>query len=225
MRRPAVVLPALAGALIAVALLAWGIPWLTRERTDHTSTPTPPPFQAVAPVVLKPGSRACETLVALSTDTRAAQVLTAKLPGAGPPLRVTASAPGYRSTGRVAGGYGQLETLSATLAPPPRDAIGTVCLTNAGHRPVRLQGTTEGRIQNRSATRVDGKVIPAKLSLALTEGRDRSLADRPGEILRRIAAFKPPILTTATLAVLGLLVLLGVPAGVVYAIARGMGED
>jgi hypothetical protein len=225
-RRRARRLPLLSGALIAIALLAWGIPWLTRERTDTTSTPTPPPFQSIAPIVLKPGQQACESLVALSPDTRVATVLAAKFTGQGPPLRVTASAPGYRARADIAGGYRGLGSMQATLErPPPRNAIGTICVRNAGHRPVPLQGTTEGRIQNRSATSVDGKVIPAKMTLLLTEAQPRSLADRPGQILERIAAFKPPIVGSVSLSILALLVLLGVPAGVVYAVWRGIAAE
>lgn len=223
-RRP--LLPLLSGALIATALLAWGVPWLTRPRADTTSTPTPPPFRTVAPIVLAPGARACESLVALSPDTRAATVLAASFEGSGPPLRLVASAPGYRATGTVAAGYRGPGSMRAVLTPPPpRNAIGTICVRNAGRRRVPLQGTTEARIQSRSATSVGGRVIRAKMTLLLTGARDRSLADRPGEILARIAAFKPPIVGSVSLTVLALLVLLGVPAGVVYAVWRGIAQE
>lgn len=218
-------LPALSAALILVALLAWGIPWVTKARTDLTSTPTPPPFQTIAPIVLEPGSRACQDLVALSTDTRVAVVLSAKFEGTGPPLRVVASAPGYRGEGTIAGGYHGLEPLPAAIPAPPRDAIGTVCVENAGRKDAQLQGTTEGRMQNRSATSIDGDVVPEKLSLLLTEGTSTSIADRLGETLDRMAAFKPPLLGSFTLALIALLVLVGLPAGVVYAVWRGIAEE
>jgi hypothetical protein len=218
-------LPALAGALILVALLAWGLPWWTKDRAAVTSTPTPPPFQAIAPVVLKPGSEACETLVAFEPGTRAATILSAKPTEDGPRLRVTATADGYRSVAEIPGGYAAQDSLQAALDAPPRAAIGELCVENVGRRRVTLQGTTEGRIQNRAGTVVDGRQVPEKLTLLLTEGRARSLADRPGEILDRVAAFKPPIVGRASLAIVGLLILLGVPAAVVYAIARGIADE
>jgi len=216
---------ALAAVLIVGALLVWGIPWLTKPRPDMTSTPTPPPFATITPVLLEPGARACEDEVALSTDTRTVIVLSARFEGTGPPLRVEATAPGYRGRGEVAAGYHGLEGLPATIPAPPRDAIGTVCVENAGRRPALLQGTIEGRIQNRSATSIDDTVIPQKLSLLLSTGQDRSIADRIGQTLDRIAAFKPPVLAPAVLAILALLVLVGVPAGVVYAVWRGIGDE
>ncbi len=225
MRRPAVVLPVLSGVLILAALLAWGVPWLTKARTDTTATPTPPPFAAIAPVVLKPGAQACASNVALSTDTRVAVVLSAKFAGTGPPLRVTASARGYRGEGAIEGGYHGLESLPATIPAPPRDAIGTICVENRGRRAAQLQGTTEGRIQNRSETRVDGEVVPEKLTLLLTTGQSPALVDRIGQTFDRIAAFKPPIVGSFSLALLALLVVVGVPAGVLYAIARGIGDE
>jgi hypothetical protein len=218
-------LPGLSASLIVVALLAWGVPWLTRARTDTTSTPTPPAFQAIAPIELPPGSRACESLVALSPAMRSITVLSAKFPGTGPPLDVEVSGPGYRATGQVAAGYRGEQSLSTTVAPPPRDAIGTVCVRNAGRRAMALQATAEGRIQNRSATSVDGTVVVPKMTLLLTEGRNRSLADRPGEILDRIAAFKPPFVGHLSLALLALVVLIGAPVAVVYAIARGIADE
>jgi hypothetical protein len=165
------------------------------------------------------------SLVAFDPATRAATILTDKGTRNGPPLRVTATAPGYRSTAFVPGGYGGFASLQATLDAPPRSAIGEVCVENEGRRRVGLQGTEEGRIQNRSATTVDGRELRQKLTLLLGEGRARSLADRPGEVLDRMAAFKPPILGSAVLAVIGLLILAGVPAAVVYAIARSISED
>lgn len=218
-------LPALSAALILAALVAWGIPWATKARPDTTSTPTPPPFQAIAPILVEPGARVCEDQVALSTDTRVAIVLSAKFEGTGPPLRVEALAAGYRGRGEIDGGYHGLSALSAAIPAPPRDAIGTVCVENVGERAALLQGTTEGRVQNRSTTSVDDTVIPQKMSLLLSTGESRSIADRAGGILERIAAFKPPILAPAVLGLIALLVLVAVPAGVVYAVWRGIAED
>jgi hypothetical protein len=224
--RRAWLMPAVAGTLMLVAALAWGLPWLTKARPDRTSTPTPPPFATIAPITLKPGQVACEDVVAFSTDTRVVTVLSAKFDGTGPKLRVVASTPdGWRATSVIEAGYHGLEGLSATIAAPPKDAIGGVCVRNVGSEAVDLQGTTEGRIQSRSSTSIDGEVIPEKLSLLLAEARDRSIADRPGEILARISAFKPPIIGSVSLTILFGLVILLVPAAVLYAIWRGIATD
>lgn len=222
MRSRGLWLPALCGALIVLALLVWGIPWLTKDRPDVTATPTPPAFNTVTPIRLAPGSRACERSVAFSAQTRALTVLADKQPGPTPPLRVTARAPGYRASAAIPGGYAGLAALTASVPAPPRSVLGEVCVENAGRRGVALQGTTEGRIQNRAVTSVDGRDTPVKMTLLLTEGVDRSLADRPGEILDRIAAYKPPFVGSVSLVILALIVLLGVPAGVLYAVSRGI---
>lgn len=222
MRSRGLWLPAVCGALIVLALIVWGIPWLTRDRPDVTSTPTPPPFSTVTPISLAPGQRACSSKVAFSPDTRSLVVLAAKQEGPTPPLRITARAPGYHAGATVPGGYEGLTSLAATVPGPQRSVLGEVCVENTGRRTVQLQGTTEGRIQNRAVTSVDGEPIEAKLSLILTEGANRSLADRPGEVLDRIAAFKPPFVGRVSLAIFALLVLVGVPAGVLYAIWRGI---
>jgi hypothetical protein len=218
-------LPALCALLMVVALVAWGIPWLTASRTDTTAVPTPPPFSTVTPIALPGGAKICEDKVAFATQTRDATVLTSKFSGAGPALRVVASFPGYEGVGTIPAGYGGESALRADLPAPPRDAIGTLCITNTGRRAIALEGTAEGRIQNRSVTSVDDRVIVPKLSLILTEPVNRSLADRPGEILDRIAAFKPGWIGSGSLALLFLLVLVGVPAGVLWAIWDGISRD
>jgi hypothetical protein len=229
MRRPLLRrawLPALCALLMVVALVAWGIPWLTKSRTDTTSVPTPPPFGAVTPIALKGGSTVCEDKIAFATQTRAVTFLTSKFDGASPALRVVASYPGYEGTATIPGGYGGESSVRAELPAPPRNAIGTLCITNTGTRAIALTGTAEGRIQNRSVTSVDDEVIVPKLSLILTEEVNRSLADRPGEILNRIAAFKPWWIGSGSLTVLFILVAVGVPAGVLWAIWTGMaGEE
>lgn len=218
-------LPAVCALAMLVALVAWGIPWLTESRTDTTAVPTPPPFSTVTPIVLKGGAKVCEDKVAFATQTRAVTVLTAKFDGVGPKLRVIASYPGYEGDATIPAGYGGEQALRTLIPAPPRNAIGTLCIVNTGRTAIALEGTAEGRVQNRSVTSVNGVVIVPKLSLILTEPVNRSLADRPGEILDRIAAFKPFWVGRGTLAVFFLLVLLGVPAGVLWAIGSGIGKD
>src|SRR5262249_36034849 len=138
----------------------------------------------------------------------------------------TATADGYHGTGEIVGGYGGLTSLPATLSPtPPRDAIGQGCVENVGRRAGQLQGTTEGRIPNPQITAGDGAQTPEKMSLILTEGESPSLTDRPGEILARISAFKPPIVGSVSLTILFVLLLVGVPAGVLYAIRTGFADE
>jgi hypothetical protein len=218
-------LPAICALLMLVAFVAWGIPWLTKSRADTTSVPTPPPFSAVTPIVLKGGSKACEDKVAFATATRAVTLLTAKFDGVGGPLRVIASYPGYRGDATIARGYGGEQALRAEIPAPPRNAIGTLCIENTGKHTVQLQGTIEPRIQNRSSTSVDDKVLTTKLSLILTEESNRSLAARPGEILVRVAAFKPFWVGQVSLALLALLVVLAVPVAVLYAVWRGLSSQ
>ena len=218
-------LPAISALAFLIVALAFGLPWLTRDRPATTGTPTPPPFTAITPITLKPGEEACQSLVAFETDTRTATVLSAENVEDGPPLRIVARAEGWESAGDVAGGYGEFAGLQAQLDPPPDDVLGEVCVTNEGDERVRLQGTEEGRVQTRSETSVDGEPIVTRMALLLGQGADRSIADRPGQILERVAAFKPPLVGTWSLALLALLVLLGVPALVVFAVARGIADD
>ncbi|HEY8584392.1 MAG TPA: hypothetical protein VIL49_15650 [Capillimicrobium sp.] len=223
--QPRVALPAIVVLLFVVVALASWLPWATVDRRATTATPTPPAFEEITPVVLRPGEQACVSEVAFSTETRAASVLSAGKQVDGPPLRVEARAEGWTATGEIEGGYDRYTGLQATLEPPPRDVLGELCVTNAGDRAAELQGSAEPRVTTRSETTVEGEPSPSRMTLLLTEGVDRSLADRPGQILQRIAAFKPPIVGSWSLSLLALLVVLGVPAAVLVAVKRGIADE
>ena len=132
------IMPAVAGVLMLVAALAWGIPWLTKSREDRTSTPTPPPFATITPIVLEPGEQACENLVALSPDTRQVTVLSARFEGKGPRLQVVATAPGYRGTGEIAAGYEPLmPSFAGRVSEEDVFALVAYIKSLAGREPLR----------------------------------------------------------------------------------------
>ncbi len=208
----------LAAVGLAAALALVTVPWATKSRTALTGTPTPPPFSVAAPLSLGPGSRVCQSEVALETITRAAVLVAWKAPPPGPPLRVTVKGPGYDAVSEVPGGYKGIGALTAPLPAPPRSLLATVCVENRGSTAVPLEATAEGRVTPRPVTLVDGHVAPQKVTLLLTQGPDRSLASRRGQVLDRVAAFKPWWIGRVSLVLLGLLVLGGVPLLVVAAL-------
>lgn len=222
-------LPTVVAACAALAFLVVGVvvgvPFLTREREAHTGTPTPPPFAAITPIVLAPGETACEDRVAVEPATAVVRVLASQQP-AGVPLKVTATGEGWRATGTSGDDYAGYDPIDTAIEPaPPASLLATVCVENAGERRVRLQGTTEPRVQARPVTTVDGEVVEPRMSMILLESAPASIADRPGTILEHAAAFKPPLFGSVTIALLLVLALLGVPAAVVFALGRALRED
>jgi hypothetical protein len=122
-------------------------------------------------------------------------------------------------------GYSGIGALTGVIPAPPRSVLARVCVRNAGPGAVPLEATTEGRVMPRPVTTVKGRPLPQRMTLLLTEGHDRSLISRRGQVLDRIAAFKPWWIGRGSLVLLGLLLLAGVPALAVAALWLSPEED
>src|SRR5689334_18402936 len=130
----------LAGAALVLALLLLrGIPYLTQKREVIASTPTPNAITAVSPIALQPRSQVCTNQVSYSPDSQVARFVTAGTADAkGPPLAVTASAPGYHARAQVPAGYPGSGPVEVRLVTPTHSVIGDFCIRNSGHTQVVL---------------------------------------------------------------------------------------
>jgi hypothetical protein len=212
-----------AGLVLVALLLAYNVlPTATGDRPLRVSTPNPFPQAEGAPVALAPGARAC--LSDIPIDARAeVALLRARTPGARPvPLAVTFRGRGYRDERRVAR-YADDQDVRVPFAAPRADLIGEVCVANAGRARVLLQGSTEPKTNTGSLTSVDGTPVPEDVSLLFVREPRSPVSDAPA-IVDRAAAFGPALLGAPVLWLLGVLVLLGVPAAVMWAYGRAVSE-
>jgi hypothetical protein len=223
MRRPAAstiaVLAALAMLLVVGALRM--APWATERRQLLSSVPGPAPVTQITPLRLAPGARACTAEVALDRHSGVARLIAAPGVGHGPPLTVTVRAGSWRAAGRVAAGYRENAYLDAPFAPPPGDRLATVCVRNAGRRPVALVSSAETPTQTRQITRI-GTTQQPDLTLSILEPGRRSLLDAAPRILARAAAYKAGFLRGWMVALLALATVLLVPAGAIWALWRAL---
>src|SRR3954465_10443782 len=115
-RRSPATLALLAGCLVLAAGAGLKvIPGLTEQRTLVSSVPGPAPLDTVAPVTLSHGRRACATNVTIDTDAGRVVLNGSAGHHRAPPLRVTASGPGYRATGTAPGGASGIVSYSAPI--------------------------------------------------------------------------------------------------------------
>jgi hypothetical protein len=227
LRSPRALAGAGVGLGLLIALVAWFLPYLTRERTDISGVPVPPPFFAQERVHLGPGSEACLSDVAFDTDSEIVELTALASRRPTPALTVVAEAPGYRRTASVQAGYAPPLALRARLDPPERSVIGTLCIRNRGDRRVALLGTTDVRtVVARPMTRIDGVEIVPDISVRLLSGEGGSVLERVGEMVDRAAAFKPGLFGAPVLLWLVLLlVAFGIPAGAVYSMLSSFRES
>lgn len=207
-----------AGAVVLLA--ATGIcfvPFLASERPVHAATVTPPPLFERAKIRLRAGERLCVRPVVLVTDAEVVRVLGRTGGGAGARLHVEASAPGYRATGSAVARGPDGTPIDVPITPPDRDVEGEVCLTASA--PLALGATTEARSSSRAVSFVDGREVEPDVVLSFLERRPATLAGRAGEVVRRASAFRPDPIGPWTFWLLGPLAALGIPAGLLWALA------
>jgi hypothetical protein len=218
---------AVTGGLLAVVVLAGFLPWLLRDRPAVSSTPIVRPPSVIAELQLRPGRTACVSDVLLTPEAGEVAVEVTRAPkGAGPPLAVTARAPGHRAEGRSPGGYDPRSGLEIAVPPAPRElAGGQVCVRNAGSADVWFLGTVEERALSTQRTTIDGRPASVQLAMTLQEREDRGLLARTGQLVDRAAAFRPGYLGPAALWALLAVVVVGVPAATLLALRRALAED
>jgi hypothetical protein len=211
----------LAGALV------WFRPYLTLERTLTAGVPAPAALLAVSEFPLPAHGTACMGSVAV---TPAGEVASFRLrpakptPRGGPPVELVLSAPGYRATLAVPGGYPG-GGVALPIAPPRRAEIGTACFVNRGSTTALLDGTTEPRTVSRSRTQIDGRTVVGDIGLTFLEARPTSLLEHMGEIFDHASNLTDTLVPAWLIWVLAVLVALGVPAAVVTALWRSLRED
>src|SRR3954447_19040883 len=210
------------GVLLFVGLLLLrGIPFLTEQREVIASTPTPRAVGLVSPLDLAPGSEVCQSPVTFSADSEVARVWAAdNQRGSGPPLRLTATGPGYKATARAGGGYRAREAIDTLLRTPKHSLLGKFCIRNEGPGVASLGGTQEGRTVGRTVTTLDGGVQLTHLSLVLHRAEPASAGSRIGTLLAHDAALNP--LSPLLVWILAIVTLLAVPFAVFRAFASSL---
>lgn len=225
--RLAVLATVLIAAGVLLGALLWFRPYLTKKQASVSAVPAPNALTAINPYPLAPGQQVCMTSVAVEPNSLAAQFqLHPAKPGpqGGPPVTMVLSAPGYRSVSQLAGGYpGGLATVSMT--PPRHSLLGTACFIDRGNTGVVLLGSAEARTVSRSATSIAGVSVVGDVSLTLLDTRPGSLLEQAGTIFGHASNLTDHLIPVWLVWILAVLVLCGVPLGIIAAFYTALRED
>jgi hypothetical protein len=211
------------GVLLAVLALGAAtqfLPWLTRDGEVLSSTPVRTELLAPQDVVLKPRQQACVADVPFDPRGGVARVTIADAAARPARLSLATSSGGYRA-GTAAPVPARYEgPLDIPFEPPARDTIGTLCVGNAGARPVALAGTVHPWAILRPQMTLDGQPVAEAFTLTLLEPGRRSFLARVPQLVDRAAALSAvgPWLFWLLLA----LVVVGVPACVSAALGLAL---
>jgi hypothetical protein len=213
-------------AVIVIGALAFWRPYLTTPRDVVTATPSLQGLFQRNVVRVGHDQQACIAPVPFETGTARAQILV-NAPRGAEPLVVSASAPGYRASGRVTR-YppGADVPVQVRLTPPSQDRPnGRLCVRNAGRHAVDLVGTAEPRSQSPAVTTLDGKDAGMDAALTLLEARPASLGSRLGSVLGHAAALTGGAFGTWLLWLVGVACVLLVVAGLPLALWSALRDD
>jgi hypothetical protein len=216
--------PIVAGLVVlVVGFAAMASGYLTRERDRLTVTPQPPAVEAPRTLALPGRGQACMNLVALDRRSEEARIRPT-MEGRAVPLEITISGEGYRARGRAAPDYRSGAIVGLPVKPPSRSLVATVCIHNLGRRAVALAAVVDRR-RSRSAVTVNGTPAAPGFVIQFAERRPVSVLHRLPDSVQRMAVLRPGWVGSATLWVLLVLFVAGVPALSLWAFARAARAD
>jgi len=225
--RLAVLATALAAVVVLFGALVWFRPYLTQKQASVSAVPAPSALTALTQFDLPPGQQACMASVTVEPNSLAAQfeLYPAKAgPQGGPPVELVLSASGYRSVSQLAGGYpGGLATVPTT--PPRHSLLATACFVDRGDTAVLLNGSAEARTISRSTTTVAGSSVFGDIALTLLDTHPSSLLEQAGTIFGHASNLTDHLIPVWLIWILAVLVLCGVPLGVLAAFYTALRED
>jgi hypothetical protein len=212
----------LVAAICCALFAALSIPFLTSQREIAAGVPSPRALLAISLETIPAHERLCVSDVTIPPDARRLRFDIGTFGQPGPPLRLTLSGADYRERVVVAGGYADNLVMSPAMRPPARAVLGSVCIANAGATKIALTGTTEERSVSRPVGHIGGEVAASDVYLAFVEQRPASVLQRSHEIVARMSVFRPAVVGPTVLWALVVLVLVGIPIGVLAAVLSAL---
>jgi hypothetical protein len=214
-----------AGAIVCAAVAVLAVLWLTEQRTFVASVPQPPPLDETALVAVRGGESVCVREIAITPRSEVAQFRVGTRGRPAVPLTVVASGPGgYRSRTAVAPRWKDNDLVGVRVAPPPRALHGAFCVRNDGRRAIDVYAAND-RSRTVVSTQVDGRDVDPNVQLTFLEAEASTIAARAGEVADELEAFRPAVVGPWLVWPLAVLVVAGIPLGLVWALWRAVGED
>jgi hypothetical protein len=174
---------------------------------------------------MEPGQVACLRDAVMDTHSQRALFQVETYGKTTVPLVFALSGNDYRVKRDIpASAYKNEGIINVRVPAPARDTFVKACVTNAGKRAAALYATTLAEPGPVSAT-LDGKPVSPNPWLAFYEAKRTSIAHRLQTIVARMGTFRPPFIGGWLLWPVAALFILGVPAAVLLAYARGLRED
>jgi hypothetical protein len=222
-----------AAVISAVVVLVLGAllvvrPFVAAQRDQAAEIVSPASLTQTDTVELAPGHPVCFGDAVIERHSEIARFKIGSPTNGTPPIDVNIHGGGYDYTAKVPAGTLQEQLVSVPVPAAPTDLQVDVCFANRGKAPVSLFASND-RTRSRSIATVDGKVAggpPGKsVWFGFYEAVPRSITERLPTTLERMTVFRPHYVTRGVLWVLAVLLLVGVPVGIVWGYQRALRDD
>lgn len=212
--------PIAAVAVLLAFALAGGIPFLAKERDYPASIPQASPLFFTSVVELRRGAEACVPDAVMEEHSEEIRFRVGTIRRPGEPLLVRITGPGYSQRLEVERGYPDNLLHALPVEPPPRAIPVRICIRNLGRHQMDLYGAAD-RTRSRSATSVDGRAAP-NMVVGFWEREERSILERFPETIERMTVLRAGVIGEWLLWPLTALFVLGLPAVLVWGLARSL---
>jgi hypothetical protein len=221
MRRAAV-----AGALVVLLLGALFIvrPFVAAPREQPAEIVSPASLDKTDAVELAPGHAVCFANAVMEHHSEQIRFTIGAATNGTPPIDVRIQGAGYDYTAKVPASVQQVQTVQASVMSVPVDTPVRVCFQDRGDKPVSLFASSD-RTRSRSVAEVDGTPTGKSVWFGFYEPAPRAITERLPATIDRMTVFRPGYVTPGVLWVLAVLLIVGVPVGVVWAYQRGLRDD
>ncbi len=213
-------------ALVVLALGAVFVvrPFVAEQRDQPAEVPSPASLANTDTVPLEPGSPACFRDAVAEHHSEFIRFKVASPDGPAPPIDVRIAGPGYRYTAQIPAGQPDGAVVQSPIPAPPRDVPVRVCFISRGEPAIGLFASSD-RTRSRSIAYIHGESTNKSIWFTFVEPAPRAILERLPDTIRRMTVFRPPYAGQVLLWAIAVLFIVGVPAGVVWAYARGLRDD
>jgi hypothetical protein len=213
-------------ALIVLALGAIFVvrPFVAEQRDQPAEVPSPASLSNTDTVPLVEGAPACFRHAVAEHHSEFVRFKVASPDGPAPPIDVKITGPGYQYTASIPAGQPDGAVVQAPMPAPPGDVPVRVCFSSRGGPAIGLFASSD-RTRSRSIAYIDGKSTDKSIWFTFAEPAPRAILERLPDTVRRMTVFRPSWVGRVLLWAIAVLFIVGVPAGVVWAYARGLRDD
>jgi hypothetical protein len=227
MRRAAVL-----GALVVFALGALFVvrPFVATQRDQPAEIVSPASLSQTDVVPLARRHPVCFANAVIEHHSEIIRFKVYSPTGPAPALAVHIVGPGYDYTAQIPAGTPDNTLVSAAVPAAPTDLPVEVCFTSRGKPAIALFASND-RTRSRSIASVDGTPTGNGMTsgrsvwFGFYEATPKAITERVPATLSRMTVFRPGYVTRGVLWVLLVLLVVGVPVGIVWAYQRALRDD